>query len=292
MNASAFRQGNPLSGHGRWWVAAICCAALAGCGGSSSSAGGNKPASGGSVPAASVTLSASSTLVPGGASVTLTWSSRNADSCTASGGWAGSRALNGSESVGPLDRETTFTLSCSGPGGGGVQQVTVRIDQGSGVSVDLTASPEYVEAGGSSTLSWDAPGATGCTAGGGWSGNQPASGAFTVGPIAVTTTYQLTCEGPSGSGLGMVSVQVADKTLRWQAPTQNEDGSPITDLAGYVIYWGSSSRVYIGSHTIDSPTVTEWEVTVAPGTYYFAMTAYDSDNNESDYSNEVLKVIP
>jgi len=31
---------------------------------------------------------------------------------------------------------------------------------------------------------------------------------------------------------------------------------------------------------------------MAPGTYYFAMTAFDAENNESGYSNEVLKIIP
>ena len=92
--------------------------------------------------------------------------------------------------------------------------------------------------------------------------------------------------------MGMVTVQVVDKILRWQAPSQNVDGTPLTDLAGYVIYWGTSSRDYIGSHTINSPDVTEWEATMAPGTYYFAMTAFDASNNESGYSNEVLKIIP
>jgi hypothetical protein len=90
----------------------------------------------------------------------------------------------------------------------------------------------------------------------------------------------------------MVTVQVVDRVLRWQAPTQNVDGSPLTDLSGYVIYWGTSSRNYIGSYTINSPTTTEWEATVPAGSYYFAMTAFDSENNESGYSNEVLKIIP
>lgn len=158
--------------------------------------------------------------------------------------------------------------------------------------MNLTASPEYVETGGSSTLRWDAPNATSCTAEGGWTGSRPVSGTFTVGPINATTTYRLTCDGPGGSSLGMVSIQVTDKVLSWQAPTQNMDGSPLTDLAGYVIYWGVASRTYTGSYTINSPTITQWEATVPPGAYYFAMTAFDTQNNESGYSNEILKVIP
>lgn len=239
-----------------------------------------------------MSFSASSTLIASGSAVTLSWSATNANSCTASDGWAGSKSLSGSESVGPLTQDTGFTLSCSGDGGGSVRQITVRIDQGNGASVSLTADPEYVESGGSSTLSWTATDADSCTASGGWSGDRPTSGSFTAGPINADTTYQLSCSGPSGTAMGMVTVQIADKVLRWQAPTENVDGTPLTDLAGYVIYWGTSSRNYTGSHTINSPTTTEWEATMAAGSYYFAMTAFDAQNNESGYSNEVLKIIP
>ena len=78
-------------------------------------------------------------------------------------------------------------------------------------------------------------------------------------------------------------------TLTWVAPTENIDGTELTDLDGYVIYWGASSRDYSGSHTINDETLTEHTMCLAAGTYYFAMTAFDADGNESAYSNEVLK---
>jgi len=262
-------------------------ALLSGCSGSSSGTSTAQSGSG----AASVSLTASSTEIGNGGQVTLSWSSSRANGCSASGGWSGSRPTSGSETVGPLTSDTTFTLSCSGDGGGGVQQVTVRIGSGSGSGI-LRASPGYVEAGGTSTLSWSAATGSSCTASGGWSGSQPASGSFTVGPINATTTYQLSCSGSNGSELGMVTVQVVDKVLRWQAPTENVDGTALTDLAGYIIYWGTSSHSYAGSQTINDPSATQWEATVSPGTYYFAMTAFDSSNNESGYSNEVRKIIP
>lgn len=267
-------------------AAALVVSLCMGCSGSSSGSGGKSQSGSG------VSLSASSTNVASGERVTLTWSSSGADSCTASGGWSGSRPVSGSETVGPLTADTTFTLSCSGGSGGGVQQVTVRVGGGYAAWIDLSASPMYVEAGGTSTLRWNASGASQCTASGGWSGSRSASGSFTVGPIDATTTYQMTCQGSNGSGLAMVTVQVVDRVLRWQAPTENVDGSALTDLAGYMIYWGSSSRSYMGSHTINSPTTTEWEATMPAGTYYFAMTAFDAQNNESGYSNEIRKIIP
>ncbi|MEZ5559895.1 MAG: hypothetical protein R3E86_15290 [Pseudomonadales bacterium] len=110
--------------------------------------------------------------------------------------------------------------------------------------------------------------------------------------MSATTGFQLSCSGPSGNGLGSVTVEVLDRVLRWQAPTQNVDGSPLTDLAGYNIYWGTSSRSYSTSLPINSPTTTQWEANIAPGTYYFALTAFDAAGNESAYSNEIRKVIP
>ena len=68
-------------------------------------------------PAPVVTLTASPTTInPAGTSV-LTWTVSGATSCTASGGWSGSKAAGGgSESVSPLVT-TTYNLSCTGAGG-------------------------------------------------------------------------------------------------------------------------------------------------------------------------------
>lgn len=74
-------------------------------------------------PVVSLTASAGSVTV--GGNVTLTWSAQNADSCTASGGWSGSRATSGTVSSGALSSNTTFTLACTGPGGSRDATVTV-----------------------------------------------------------------------------------------------------------------------------------------------------------------------
>ena len=59
--------------------------------------------------------------------LTLTWSSANATSCTASGAWSGSKALSGTsaQSVGSIALET-FTITCTGPGGGANASVQVQ----------------------------------------------------------------------------------------------------------------------------------------------------------------------
>jgi hypothetical protein len=76
-------------------------------------------------------------------------------------------------------------------------------------------------------------------------------------------------------------VHGAEVTLAWYANTES-------DLAGYNIYYGTASGDY--SDSIDVGDVTEYTVTGLDdgGTYYFAATAYDEDDNESAYSEELV----
>ena len=39
-------------------------------------------------------------------------------------------------------------------------------------------------------------------------------------------------------------------TLMWETPTTNVDGSPLTDLAGFKVYWGTVSGTYFGVKVI------------------------------------------
>ncbi len=83
-----------------------------------------------STPYCSPTLSfsGSPTSIFQGQSTTLTWSSANVTSCTASGSWSGGKALSGSEIVFPSPPPSaTFNLTCSGPGGSASASVTVSI---------------------------------------------------------------------------------------------------------------------------------------------------------------------
>src|SRR3990170_1502633 len=80
-------------------------------------------------------------------------------------------------------------------------------------------------------------------------------------------------------------------TLSWDPPTTNVDGSPLTGLSGYKVYYGTASGNY--TQTINVGNVTTYiAANLTDGlTYYFAVTAYDTLSNESAYSNEVSKFI-
>jgi len=74
--------------------------------------------------------------------------------------------------------------------------------------------------------------------------------------------------------------------LSWAAPTENVDGSQLTDLAGYKIYWGTQPNEFTNSVTIDNPAVVTYVLeNLVPGTYYFVATALNSEGAESDPSD-------
>lgn len=81
-------------------------------------------------------------------------------------------------------------------------------------------------------------------------------------------------------------------TLSWVPPVTNEDGTPLTDLTGYVIYYGMAPGSY--SENINVGNVTSYTVDrLKHGhTYFFTVTAYDTSFNQSRYSNIASKSIP
>lgn len=93
--------------------------------------------------------------------------------------------------------------------------------------------------------------------------------------------------GCGGGDTGENTISGKSVTLAWEAPTENADGSDLTDLAGFKLYYGTSSRSY--SNPINIGNTTTYTVSgLQAGTYYFAVTAYDYSGNESDYSDEAI----
>lgn len=81
-------------------------------------------------------------------------------------------------------------------------------------------------------------------------------------------------------------------TLTWTAPTQNTDGSALTDLAGYKIYYGTSPTTMTTVVTISNATATTRTIsTLGVGTWHFAMTAFNAAGAESARTATVSKVI-
>lgn len=88
-------------------------------------------------------------------------------------------------------------------------------------------------------------------------------------------------------------VHAGEAFLSWQAPTKNVNGTPLTDLAGYRIYRGSSPGSYssIPFATVGKGFTSTRLTNLPSGTHYFVVTAFDTSGNESGYSVERSKVI-
>ena len=81
-------------------------------------------------------------------------------------------------------------------------------------------------------------------------------------------------------------------TISWEAPTTNTDGTPLTDLAGYRIYYGSSPDKL--GHSVQIKTIGLQTYVIddlQSGTWYFAVMAVASDGSESKLSDIVSKTI-
>lgn len=80
--------------------------------------------------------------------------------------------------------------------------------------------------------------------------------------------------------------------LQWQAPVLHTDGTPLTTLAGYRIYYGTTRGTYPNRVDIPNAGITMALIErLAPATYYFVMTAYDSAGVESAFTAEVAKTV-
>lgn len=73
------------------------------------------------------TLNTDSSEIDAGSTARLSWDASGYDSCTASGGWSGDKPVTGSETVGPIDQATTFTLTCNEGSQSSMQMLAVRV---------------------------------------------------------------------------------------------------------------------------------------------------------------------
>jgi len=125
-------------------------------------------------------------------------------------------------------------------------------------------------------------------------GGTPESGDIgTYSNIVIDVT-----DGQASSSLAAFSITVdavslGSVTLSWTPPTQNTDGTTLTDLAGYRIYWGTSPGNYSNSVRINNASVSTYVVdNLVPGTYEFVATAFNTAGVESSYSGAATKVVP
>lgn len=118
--------------------------------------------------------------------------------------------------------------------------------------------------------------------------------------IAIVVQFATACGGASSGAASSPAPLSRPGTsdnnravLAWQVPTTEADGiTPLSDLAGYLLYFRLDGLPYgpptdvgiIPSYTLDMSNLPK-------GKYLFSVTAYDSQGNESAFSEEVSKTL-
>ena len=92
--------------------------------------------------------------------------------------------------------------------------------------------------------------------------------------------------------IGVLQVANGSATLSWQPPTTRTDGSPLTNLAGFRIRYGTTIGSYPNLIDIPNGGLTSAMIeNLPPATWYFVISAYDAAGSESVNSSPVSKTI-
>jgi hypothetical protein len=132
----------------------------------------------------------------------------------------------------------------------------------------------------------------------GWAAFDPGSGAIAGVPqpadvgtfpgIVVTATDGTRSASTAEFTIEVVAMALGSAELSWTAPTENADGTALTDLAGFRVYWGQAADELSFSASIDNPSVSMYLIgNLTPALWFFAVTAIDSTGQESVLSEVV-----
>jgi hypothetical protein len=136
----------------------------------------------------------------------------------------------------------------------------------------------------------------------GWTVFNSATGELSGTPTAADVgTYSnisiSVSDGKTSASLPSFPVAVTENatgsvSLDWEAPMSNTDGTPLTNLAGYWLYYGTSANALTKSVKIANPGILTYVLSnLSPGTWYFAVTAYTTADVQSDQSAVASNII-
>jgi len=81
-------------------------------------------------------------------------------------------------------------------------------------------------------------------------------------------------------------------TLSWTAPTENTNGTALTNLAGYTIYYGTSATALTEKISISTVGMLNYVISnLSSGTWYFQIVAVNSSGVQSNPTSTVSATI-
>ena len=123
-------------------------------------------------------------------------------------------------------------------------------------------------------------------------GTPEAGDVGTYSNITITVSDGTAQASLPGFAIAVIQLATGTATVSWTPPTQNTDGSALTNLAGYRLAYGRSATSLDRSANVNSVGVTTYTLNnLATGEWFFAVYAVNSGGVESDVSNVASKTI-
>jgi hypothetical protein len=129
-------------------------------------------------------------------------------------------------------------------------------------------------------------------------GGNDDSGTSSAGASSAATTPTTVADTGSTSGSSSSSTSPpasssnSSITFSWVPPTENSNGSALTNLAGYKIHYGTASQDYTQVVAVNNPSLSRYVLDSLPnGIFYFAISAYNSAGVESTLSGEISATV-
>ena len=110
--------------------------------------------------------------------------------------------------------------------------------------------------------------------------------------IRISVTDGATTVNLPAFSITIVATATGSALLTWNPPTQNTDGTSLSNLAGYRVYWGTTQNSLTNSKTINNSGLASYVVDqLTPATWYFAVSAVNNSGVESSLSNVASKQV-
>jgi hypothetical protein len=178
---------------------------------------------------------------------------------------------------------TTLTLAACGGESGSSSAAAASADASDSVAslvspnvgvIDRSQTADGTASTASNTAAGSTPATASTTSGSSTTTSGTGTSSGTVASTSKTTTPVRTSNGVA--------------TLDWMPPTENSDGTALTNLAGYTVYYGTSPTDLSQSVKVTNPGLSAYTLTgLASGTWYFAVTSYSADGVESTHSGTI-----